>query len=117
MLGLVALRQMSRAGIALRALRPIASRNASAVAHKHDDYAHHDHHHEDVGPPSTMDDAPVPFQSYQVVHGQLQSKFNMMLVVSLGALVASFVLAFATDSFDIDAWRPPKSYRERTVKS
>jgi len=116
MLGLVALRHLSRSGVALRALRPmVAARNASAVAH-HDDYSH-DHHHEDVGPPSTMDDVPVPFQTYQKVHGELQSKFNMMLFASLGLFVASLALAFATDSFDIDAWRPPKSYRERVVKS
>jgi len=62
-----------------------------------------------------MEEMPVPFQSYQVVHGDLQGKFNTMLFGSIGLLVASLVLAFATDSFDIDAWRPPKSYRERKV--
>jgi len=112
MLGRVALRHISRTGLALRALRPLAVRNASAVA-QHDDYGHHDHH--DTGPPTTMEEMPVPFQSYQVVHGELQGKFNMMLFGSIGFLLASLVLAFATDSFDIEAWRPPKSYRERKV--
>ncbi len=64
-------------------------RNASAVA-QHDDYGHHDHH--DTGPPTTMEEMPVPFQSYQVVHGELQGKFNMMLFGSIGLLLASLAL-------------------------
>uniref|UniRef100_A0A914XKL1 Apoptosis-inducing factor 1, mitochondrial n=1 Tax=Plectus sambesii TaxID=2011161 RepID=A0A914XKL1_9BILA len=76
---------------------------------------HHDDHHGDPGPPSTMDDAPIPFQKYETVHKELNSKFNAMLVGSLAALLGAILLAFATDSFDIDAWRPPKSYRERKV--
>lgn len=62
-----------------------------------------------------MDDAPIPFQKYQTVHAELNSKFNVLLAGSFAAFLGALLLAFWTDSFDIDAWRPPKSYRERKV--
>jgi hypothetical protein len=66
----------------------------SPVDPKHavDDYGHHDDHHGDSGPPTTMDDAPIPFQSYDTVHGDLNKKFNLMLAGSLAALFGALIL-------------------------
>ncbi|CAD6195961.1 unnamed protein product [Caenorhabditis auriculariae] len=72
-------------------------------------------HHEvvNVGPPTTFDYMPIPFQSYQKVHGELQAKFNMYLAVSAALFASSFFLAIYTDVFCLEALRPPQSYRNR----
>lgn len=41
------------------------------------------------GPPCTYDMMPIPSQSYQKVHAELQTKFNTYLAVSLTLLTAS----------------------------
>ncbi|CAJ0961791.1 unnamed protein product, partial [Mesorhabditis belari] len=49
------------------------------------------HGHEvNPGPPITFDYAPVPFQSYKKVHGELNGKFNLYLAVASVLFVASF---------------------------
>ncbi|CAI4229109.1 unnamed protein product [Auanema sp. JU1783] len=73
------------------------------------------HGHEIVnpGPPCTFDLMPIPHQSYQQVHGELNAKFNTMLAVGFTSFVLSFAYAVYEDVFSFEAMRAPKFYRER----
>lgn len=74
----------------------------------------HDHHEtHNPGPPVTLDYSPVPHQPYQVVYGELQSKFNMYLGISVALFVSAFTLAIMDDVFIFEALRTPQSYRNR----
>ncbi|KAK6015390.1 hypothetical protein OSTOST_19185 [Ostertagia ostertagi] len=72
-------------------------------------------HHEvlNPGPPVTLDYMAVPFQPYQKVHAELQSKFNTYLAISATMFVVSLGLAIYTDLFVFEAIRTPLSYRNR----
>ncbi|KAI6240994.1 Deltameth-res domain-containing protein [Aphelenchoides fujianensis] len=63
------------------------------------------------GPPITWDYSPVPCQPYQQVHGELQTKFNTYLAISVAMFVGSFTLAILDDVFASSAITPPKSYK------
>jgi len=56
---------------------------------------------------------PIPHQKYQVVYGELQSKFNMYLAITTVLLVTSLTIAIYDDVFILEALRPPKSYQDR----
>jgi hypothetical protein len=101
-----AVRAITRLAFIRRQAPLLASRGAH-------DHAHDHHESHNPGPPVTYDYIPVPFQKYQTVYGELQSKFNMYLMVSSALLVLSLGIAIADDVFILEAIRPPKSYRER----
>ncbi|VDM38594.1 unnamed protein product [Toxocara canis] len=71
------------------------------------------HDVENPGPPVTLDYMPVPFQKYRTVYNELQSKFNMYLVVGVALLGISLYLGIKEDLFAKEALRPPASYRNR----
>ncbi|KAF8358625.1 hypothetical protein PRIPAC_93620, partial [Pristionchus pacificus] len=73
--------------------------------------------HHDVpanpGPPCTYDMMPIPSQSYQKVHAELQTKFNTYLAVSLTLLTASIASAVYSNLWIYEELQPPRSWRER----
>uniref|UniRef100_A0A0K0E904 Deltameth_res domain-containing protein n=1 Tax=Strongyloides stercoralis TaxID=6248 RepID=A0A0K0E904_STRER len=69
--------------------------------------------HAPVGPPTTMDAMPVPYQSYRQVYGELQSKFNLYLACSFVAFALSLSYAFYEDVFLVEGLSKPQSYRNR----
>ncbi|GMT19472.1 hypothetical protein PFISCL1PPCAC_10769, partial [Pristionchus fissidentatus] len=73
--------------------------------------------HHDVpanpGPNCTYDMMPIPNQSYQKVHAELQGKFNTYLAVSLALLTASFGAAIYSNLWIYEELQPPRSWRER----
>ncbi|CAB3401607.1 unnamed protein product [Caenorhabditis bovis] len=72
------------------------------------------HHVANPGPPCTFDLMPVPFQPYQKVYSELQTKFNTYLIISSAIFGSSFALALYTNLFAFEECiRPPKSYRNR----
>ncbi|GMR42366.1 hypothetical protein PMAYCL1PPCAC_12561, partial [Pristionchus mayeri] len=73
---------------------------------------HHDAPH-NPGPPCTYDMLPIPSQSYQKVHAELQSKFNTYLAVSFTLLAASMASAVYSNLFIYEELQPPRSFRER----
>ncbi|CAJ0567109.1 unnamed protein product, partial [Mesorhabditis spiculigera] len=97
---------MNRVGARLFALRRVFQQKRNGGGHGHAEV--------NPGPPVTYDYAPIPFQPYNKVIGELNTKFNVYLAIAATAFVASFAYALKSDLFIYEAaWRPPKSYRER----
>ncbi|CAD5214858.1 unnamed protein product [Bursaphelenchus okinawaensis] len=72
----------------------------------------HDHHEiVNPGPPITLDYMPVPQKPYGVVYGELQSKFNMYLIITGVFAASALALALYDDVFAYKAICKPESYR------